>query len=57
MDNGYPGVIMSVSAVLYLRMQLIDALIEFGINNDIGPVNKTDGVQTWPLALRIFVLQ
>jgi len=30
---------------------------EFGVNNDFRQVNKTDGVQTWPLALRVFVLQ
>jgi len=56
-DNGYLGEIIGVSGLFHPQTQLIDALIEFGINNDIGPVNKTDGVQTWPLALRIFVLQ
>ena len=56
--NRYEGTnITEENVVNHTRTQLIDALIEFGINNDIGPVNKTDGVQTWPLALRIFVLQ
>ncbi len=32
------------------RTQINDALIEFGVNNDFGLVNKTDDVQTWPYA-------
>ena len=56
-DNGYLCGIIGVSRVVHPQTQLIDALNEIGVNNDLGPVNKTDGVQTWPLALRVFVLQ